>query len=162
MCISVHQYCVLFYPDTARKFSYKCLVLTTAAYTMLNIAFLAYYFAVRSQSEKPKTLLALNGLVFVILPTCIQVILMARVRCEVSRVAKLSQSDQPAEEPQSPPQETGQPQDPWLSGMDTVTSLEARRNQRQQTVAVCHVVLWSFIAFGVMALITIALIDPGG
>jgi hypothetical protein len=44
-----------------------------------------------------------------------------------------------------------------LSGGDNISPKQARKNQRQLTIAMCHIIIWSFFGFGIMTFMTVVL-----
>jgi hypothetical protein len=146
----------VFHPDAARRFVFKCADLTTAAYILLNVAFFGVMFAIVGKRNK-HAIIAADAIVFLLVPTFVQVFLVARVMREVSRLNK--QTEHPtASKPDLSPSCPAETQRLQLSGMECMTSKEARKNQRQLANAVCHVVFWSLLAFGILTFLTVVLV----
>jgi hypothetical protein len=143
-CIALYQYCTVFYPDTAAKrFTYRCSSITIAAYFLLN-TLLIIACIILCKKSNIQVWVAIIGIIFLLIPTSIQVILVARVLRKISRVKKLNRTQRRSKVSQM----SGM-------GMEDKKLRDERRKAHQQTMAVCHVVLCSFMAFGLMTFLAI-------
>jgi hypothetical protein len=86
--------------------------------------------------------IAIIGILFLLIPTFIQVALVARVLWEILRVKKLNRTQ-------------GQVSQVSGMGMEARKLRDERRKAHHLTMAVCHIVLCSFIAFGIMTFLAV-------
>jgi hypothetical protein len=78
-----------------------------------------------------------------------QVVLIGRVMYELWRINRQIQSEL---------RQQNHPDASQISGIDKITSNENRKRLRQLTYAVCHIIFWSFLAFGIMSLMSVIMI----
>jgi hypothetical protein len=148
-CASVYEYCSIFHPDIARKCVYKRAVLSIAAYFVLSVIFILFYLAF-STVNNHRQWLATEGIVFLLIPTILQVFLVARVMWDMLQNNKLSRRVPDTYLLQTTDKSGSQ------SPVQDATKA-ARMNRRQLTLALCHIILWSFIAFGIVNFIAVVL-----
>jgi hypothetical protein len=148
-CIAVYQYMKVFHPDSAKKwFTFKFSIIATAICYLLGIIFvICRHFL--SSIPKSHIFYTLGNIPFGVVPTFLQVVLIGRVMYELSRINRQIQSE---------PRQQSQPDASQISGMYKITSKEDRKKQRQLTYALCHIIFWSFLAFGVMTLMSVIMI----
>jgi hypothetical protein len=90
--------------------------------------------------------------VFLLLPTIIQVVLVALVMRMILRFNKLSDSKSNNVSHLHIERKLSS-----LSGGDNITPQHTRKNQRQFMMALCHIILWSFIGFGIMTFLAVVI-----
>jgi hypothetical protein len=163
-CISVYQYCGVFHPNIAKKFVRRCAVLTLATYFLPLVIGFGIYLAVKKPEQENKNKkhgsftidFMITSIVFHLVPTIIQVVLVACVLREILRFNKMSHRGEPDAVSSQTERKVSQP-----TGSDntctTTSSKEARKSQRELTFALCNIILWSFFAFGVMTFIMVVL-----
>jgi hypothetical protein len=144
-CIAIYQYTKLFHPDIARRFTFRCSAVAMTLYFLLGVLYVLFLIYLRNEKDS-HIFFSIDNITFSVVPTFLQVVLIGRVMYELSRINRQIQSE---------PRQQSQPEASQISGMYKITSKEDRKKQRQLTYALCHITFWSFLAFGIMTLMSV-------